>query len=167
MSEILGNATGGFGFPRTYVITDSNGNELMATYVESKTIFTATDNDVREGSVYAGDSGVSTGTKIIPAYHTYEGYRLITSGSTFKVILSDFDLYDYTKLLCVICPYNTSVSKSVATEKVAIENNVYLSNSTEVISAVIKDSNEKAINLGIVNDTSNLYIIRFFTYKEM
>lgn len=169
MSEgILGNATGGFGFPKTYILTDENGNELTGVYVESETIFTATDNDVREGSVYASNNGVSTGTKVIPAYHTYEGYKLVTSGNQFIIKLtSPLDLYDYTKLQAIICIFSNSEPESVQSEKVCISNNIYAVNSTEIISVVNKDSENKTINFGITNDSENIYIIRYFMYKEI
>ena len=163
-----GNPVGGFCYPKTYILTDENGTEMATgVVVGEKTVFTATDNDVRNGIVYAGDEGVSTGSKDIPAYHTTEGYRIIEANSEFKIILSDLDLYDYTKLQCIICPYNTSTSDSVSAEKVVIDNNIYQVNSSTIISSVIKDSNEKAIKLGITNNNSTKYIIRFFTYKEI
>lgn len=167
MSEgILGNATGGFGFPRTYIIADENGNEVTGVYVESETIFTATDNDVREGMVYASDSGVSTGTKNIPAYHTRQGSRLILPNMSYSIPLTDYDLYDYTRFQCVIAVRNTSISDSVAVNKVVIENNVYEVNSLEAISTIIKNLDTKSIDLNIVNNTDDIYVIHYFTYRE-
>ena len=164
-----GNATGGFSFPKTYIITDSDGNEFTGVYVESETIFTATDNDVREGFVYAGDAGVSTGTKDIPAYHTYEGYRIITSGSRFNILNLDskVDSYDYTKMQTIICPLNTSISDSVAAEKVSIGDNVYNVQSVNVISTITKNHADKVIDFGITNESDTLYIVRYFKYKEI
>ena len=165
MSEgILGNATGGFGFPKTYILTDENGNELTGVFVESETIFTATDNDVREGMVYAGDSGVSTGSKYIPSYHTTEGYKIITNGSLLKIKSVD---YDYTKLQALICSFNSNLSNSVATEQVSINNNVYDVRSTTIVSNITKNDTDGSIEFGIVNESGEPKIIIYFYYKEI
>ena len=59
---IAGNMVGGIAPIKTIKIVDSNNNEYMGVVVGSEVIFTATDGDVLEGKVYAGDNGVSTGT---------------------------------------------------------------------------------------------------------
>jgi hypothetical protein len=165
MSEgILGNATGGFGFPKTYILTDENGNELTGVYVESETIFTATDNDVREGKVYAGDGGKSVGQKNIPSYYTSEGRKIVTDGSKFTIPTPN---YDYTRLQAIICPYNTTPDNSVASEKIVVNNNVYNVQSTTSISLVEKDQMNACIDLGITNVSGGIYVIRYFTYKEI
>lgn len=50
--------------PDSYIIEDEIGNQVTAIVVDEFTLFTATDDDVREGKVYAGDNGVSTGTHV-------------------------------------------------------------------------------------------------------
>ena len=163
--SIMGNMVGGSAPLKTLIIQDENGAEMVGTVVGSEVIFTATDNDVREGSVYAGDSGVSTGTKVIPSYHTAEGYCIIPSGSVFQTnMLLE---YDYTRLQVVICPVSGSIAESVAVDKVAINDGVYAVNSTELLATVIKDSENKKINLGIINESEQLYLMRYFTYKEI
>jgi hypothetical protein len=165
MSEgILGNATGGFGFPKTYILTDEHGNELTGVYVESETVFTATDNDVREGMVYASDSGVSVGQKNIPPYHTTTGKRLIKAGADFTIVLNN---YDYTELQAMICNYGTSLVNSCSVDRVGINDNVYPVESTEVLSTITKDSSTRSINFGITNNTENKFVIRYITYKEI
>ena len=165
---ISGNMVGSYSqIGKTFILTDENGNELTGIVVDQETVFTAGDNDVREGMVYASDCGVSTGTKVIPTYHTHEGYKVITAGSTFKLKWSVLDTYDYTKLQCIICPFNSSVDNSVAAEKVVIENNVYEANSTTSISTITKDAINSVVDLGITNDASIPYIIRYFTYREI
>ena len=75
---ISGNMVGSYSqMGKTFILMDENGNEITGVVVDQETVFTATDNDVREGFVYAGDSGVSTGTKNIPSYHTTEGFKLV------------------------------------------------------------------------------------------
>ena len=163
---ILGNAVGAFGFPKTYIMTDSEGNELTGVYVESETIFTATDNDVREGMVYASDGGVSTGTKNIPSYRTTQGKQIIFAGEEFIIKLKQYDKYDYTRFQCIITPYNTTLNNSVAANKVSINDNVYLVNSTDILSNVTKDADLKSINLNLAIDNDIDYVIHYFTYKE-
>lgn len=59
---INGNVIGYCAAPlKTVILTDENGNELTGVVTDSEVIFTATDNDVLKGKVYAGDNGVSTG----------------------------------------------------------------------------------------------------------
>lgn len=148
----------------TYILADENGKEVPAVFVESETIFTANANDIRLGKVAATASGVTEGTKEIPAYYVAEGYRLVTAGSLFAISV---DEWDYTKLQVIICPFNTSLANSVAAEKVVIEDSVYNSGSTDAVSTVIKDTANERIDLGITNNTENRYLIRYFMYKEV
>lgn len=150
--------------PKTYILIDEDGNEYPAVVVDKEVVFTATDNDVRAGVTYASSEGVSVGTKVIPTYYTTAGYAVITSGSEFKI--TDLgDLCDFTELQAIICPFNKSIADSVAAEKVAIHDGVYAANSSEVIATVTPDKG--TINLGITNDTDSIYILRYFTYKEV
>lgn len=153
--------------PKSYIFVDENGNEIAGALVSQETVFDATENDVREGKVFATETGVKMGEKVIPAYHTSEGYQLITSGSVFKIPLSTLDTYDFSKLQVIICPWAGSLAKSVAAEKVAIDEGVYAVNSTELLATVTKDGETKSINLGITNDSGNLYVLRYITYKEI
>ena len=166
MSEILGNATGGFGFPKTYILTDSAGNEFTGVYVESETIFTATDNDVREGLVYASDNGVSTGTKVIPIYHAREGSKIITPGNELEVPLEPNDIYDYTYLQCIICQWDTSLPLSLIDIYKVIDSNVYQTGSNVALQSVTKVEQTKSINLGISNTGDVPVVIRYCVYKE-
>ena len=150
----------------TYILVDEAGNEVPAVYVDSEMVFTATPNDIREGTTAVTNDGVTVGEKFIPPYYTSAGYRIIPNGSEFTLPLSIRDAYDYTALQCIICDYNTSLSNSVAATSVAIDDRVYPSNSTESISEVVKDSTAKTVKLGIINDTGKPCIIRYFTYKE-
>ena len=164
---IYGNPVGGALNAKTYQLECNGGTaEIMAVVVDEETIFDADVNDVRAGKVFATNNGVKVGTKNIPAYNTCVGYRIIAPNEEFKIVLSASDLYDYTKLQCIICPFNTSISDSVAADRVVIDNNLYEVNSSTVLSEVTKDATEKAIKLGITNDSSSSYIIRLFTYKE-
>ena len=166
---IFGNMVGGAAPLKTLKLVDSNGSELLGVVVDQETIFTAGDNDVREGMVYASDEGVSTGTKNIPSYHTCTGVKVIPVGSELKISNLDTTTgyYDYTQLQAIVCSFNTSISNSVSAEKVSIGDNVYNVNSTDTLSAIIKNHDDKSINFGITNDAESPCIIRFFTYKEI
>ena len=164
---IYGNPVGGALNAKTYQLECNGGTaEIMAVVVDEETIFDADVNDVRAGKVFATNNGVKVGTKNIPAYNTCAGYRIIAPNEEFKIVLSASDLYDYTNLQCIICPFNTSISDSVAADRVVIDGNLYEVNSSTVLSEVTKDATEKAIKLGITNDSSSSSIIRLFTYKE-
>lgn len=149
---------------QTYMLVTTDGQEIPAVLVGEETLFTATENDIREGAVAATSKGVTVGTKVIPSYNTYEGIRVVTPGSQYKID----NIYDgYTKLQALVCAYNTSLSDSVSTEKVAINDKVYNVLSTDSISTVEQKDAEGAINLGITNESDSLKILRYFYYKEI
>lgn len=162
MSEgILGNATGGFGFPRTYIIADENGNEVTGVYVDSETIFTATDNDVREGMVYASDSGVSTGTKKIPSYHTRYGYKIVLSGSQISFFAPECE---YSTLMVIVTTYDTSIGQSVMSSYVVIDGSVYVVGNSTKVSDITVDNDNQIVNLGIT--ASEKSVVRYLITKE-
>jgi hypothetical protein len=163
--KTIGNMVGTYSpIGKTFIIEDEHGNQLTGVVTEQEQIFTATDNDVREGMVYAGDAGVSTGSKNIPAYHTTTGQRLIKAGDDFTILL---DNYDYTELQVMICNYNTSLTNSFSVDRVGIEENIYPVGSTEILSTITKDDSTGSVNLGITNNTEDKFVIRYFTYKEI
>ena len=163
--SISGNLVGSYSqIGKTFIIEDSDGNEITGVVVGQETVFTATDNDVRAGYVYAGDGGVSTGTKIIPSYHTMMGEKKIMPGKAF--VIRD-ENYDYDFIQVIICSYYTSLSDSVAAIMIAVNDNVYMVNSTESIATVIKDHENKQIDLSIINNTDSPQILRYVFVKEM
>ena len=63
---ICGNMVGSYSqLGKTFTLVDENGNEIIGVVVDKETVFTATDNDVRQGKVYASNDGVSVGTLIV------------------------------------------------------------------------------------------------------
>lgn len=154
------------GTAETYTIITSDGEKIQAVVVGEEVVFTATADDIRVGTVAATGDGVTTGTKVIPSYHTTEGYGLIPNGSAFSIPFDD-ELYDFTKLQVIICPWAGSIAGSVAAEKVAIDEKVYAVNSTEALATVTRDSGNIAINLGITNESGSICVVRYFTYKEI
>lgn len=148
----------------SYILIDTDGNEIPAVLVDEEVVFTATSNDIRSGTVAATEDGVTVGEKEIPAYYTTEGVQLVPAGTDF--IISIKDRYDYTKLQAIICPFNTSLADSVAAEKVCISDDIYAVGDTTVLATVTVDHDNGSINLGITNDSDSSYVIRYFTYKE-
>lgn len=66
---ISGNMVGMYStIGKSLVFEDADGNELTGVIVAQEAIFTANDDDVVEGKVYASDGGVSVGTREIPPY---------------------------------------------------------------------------------------------------
>lgn len=164
---INGNAVGGItGYGKTFILVDENGNEVVGTVVDELTVFDADPSvDIREGKTAVIDSGVVTGSAVIPNYFTYTGNKVVTNNSNFVLPIQDG--WDYTKLQAMICNFNTDVANSVYVDKVVIENKVFDTKSTNALSVVSKDSDTHSINFGIVNTSGNACIIRYFMYKEM
>ena len=165
---IVGNIIGGGGgVPDTLILVDDSGNEYTAVMTEEEVTLDASENDIREGKVAATDKGVTTGTKVIPAYHTNQGVKVITAGSKVSITgLQQGDLYKFTKLQAIICDFNTSLTDSVASNKVSIDGYLYEVQSTEVLSSVTPNETDQTIDFGITNDTTKPQLLRYFTYKE-
>lgn len=154
--------------PKSLILEDENGNSFVGVTVGEEAIFTADPKtDIREGTIAATDQGVVTGEAIIPNYETSTGTKIIRANSQFQMTLTKHDTYDYTQLQCIICLYNSSMSNSVAAEWVVIGDNVYGVNSTTAIATTSKDSENKSINFNFTNTSDNIYVIRYFTYKEL
>ena len=165
--SISGNLVGSYSqIGKTFILEDSDGNEITGVVVGQEVVFTATDNDVREGYVYASDGGVSVGTKNIPAYRTYKESYLIFAGEEFSIPLSTYNLYDYTKLQCIIAKFNSTLEDSVYTDKIAIDDCVYNVNSTEVLSNITKNIAAQSIDFNIMNNSENDYIVHYILYRE-
>lgn len=147
-----------------YMIVTEDGEEFAQLTTQETVELTATANDIRLGTTAVTEKGVITGEKDIPAYHTDQAIRAIRPNSPF--VLPFFNSqYDYTKLQAMTAPYESSLSKSVAVDRVVIDDTVYNSGSSEPISTVTKDDENKSINFGITNgDTPS--VIRYFTYRE-
>lgn len=164
---IIGNVVGGSPLVKSYILETEEGKEIPAVLTAQEVIFDATPNDIREGKVAATGDGVTVGKKVIPSYHTNEGCRYIKPGTRFSIFLKSLDLYKYTKMLAIICPYNNSIPESVSAEKVSIDGKVYNVNSTISIAIVSSNDSEKSIDLGITNETDKPFVLRYITYKEI
>ena len=151
----------------TIVLEDADGNRVVAVLVDEEVDFNATANDIRQGKIAVTDDGVTVGEKFIPSYYATSGYKIIMPGKPFSMKLPDYDLYDYTDFQGIVCPYNKEPATSVACEKVVIDSVVYDALSTTGLSNVQLDSENKSIEFGIENSSGSLYLIRYFTYKEV
>lgn len=147
----------------TYMLVYEDGTEVPAVFVEDEVTFTATENDIRAGSVAATAKGVVTGTKEIPSYNTSEGVKAVPVGSVFKVYIPN---YDYTKLQAIFCMFNTSLTDSVSADRVVINDNVYPVESI-VSEASVSVNDVDGINFGVMNNSTRPYLIRYFSYKEI
>lgn len=165
MSKIYGNMIGGAGLARTYILQDSDGNEAVATYVDSETKFDATANDIRAGKIAATEIGVTIGQKEIPGYHTDQGVQIAEPGERLEILMYS-DRCDYTKLMVIVCSYNTTVDDSVSAVMAVINDKLYSAGSTAELSDVIVDTSNKSINLGVINNTETPLVIRYMTIKE-
>lgn len=163
---ISGNMVGMYSqLGKTFIITDADGNELTGVVVDQETVFDATAADVRIGKTFASDEGVAQGENTI-TYRTSEGVELIMPGADFCITsLKLYNAYNYTKLQCIITKYVSSMDQ-MATEKIVLNNNVYNVGSSISMAQVTKNNEGKTIDLNIINDTDNIYIIYFFTYAE-
>ena len=149
----------------TYILVDESGNRIPAVMVAEETVFTATANDIREGTVAATEEGVTVGTKEIPAYIVSEGVILVMSGEEFMIPL-DSKKCAYTELQAIFCKLGSSVATSVESDRVSMMDQVYNVNSNDVISTVTPDPDSGHIRFGISNDSGTMYVIRYFSYKE-
>ena len=149
-----------------YLIVDEHGNQLLATYMEQDEITSATPNDIRIGKTAVTENGLIEGTKEIPAYHVTEGIQMIQAGKEFRIRIKNKDRYNYTKMQAIICPYNASLANSVSAEKVCINDNIYVVGDTTSIAEVTLDHDNQEIVFGITNETNNIFVIRYFSYKE-
>ena len=155
--------------PTTVPITTLNGT--YSTYAIPASVnvaaLDATANDIRTGKAAITNSGYQLGEKDIPSFETTEGKKVVLPNQSFSILLSEKDAYNYTGLQIIICLLNTTVDDSVAAEKVVIDNAVYAVNSIIKLSDVVKDVDNKTINLSITNDTENTYVMHYFTNKEV
>ena len=164
---IYGNPVGGALNAKTYEL-QYNGvtTPIMAVVVDEEKVFDATENDVRKGKVFASNSGVKVGTKDIPAQRTTQGEAIVLPNKSFSILLDEYNQYDYTKLQCMISKFDTSVKNSVAVDRVVIDDFVYAVNSTNALSSVTKNQETKTVNLNITNETSDTFVLRYFTFRE-
>lgn len=160
--SIAGNMVGSYSqMGKTFILTDSDGNELTGVVVGQETLFTATDNDVREGSVYAGDEGVSTGTRIIPVYYSHYGHKLVPANQEVTIYMPR---YNYENLLVTIATYDTSWEQSLGVAYISVDNCMYAIGGNTKLADITMDEENQRINLGIT--VSEKSVLRYFIITE-
>lgn len=176
MSGLYGNPIMASSALNTVLLEDENGNEIATgVVVGEKTIFTATQSDVKVGKIFASDEGVQEGTDT-KIYRTEIGSCAILPNESFSIPFklhqtiasnqTQYDQYNYTKFSAMISGFNTTVSDSTSVVKVVINDAVYAVNSTVKLADVTKNTLTKSIDLNIINDTNSTYVIHYSTYKE-
>lgn len=167
MSTVIsGNMVGGAAAPlKTVILEDENGNQFIGVCVESVQVFDATPSDVKIGKTFVADNGVEKGTDT-KTYRTEHSSYLIFPGENFSIWLEEYNQYDYTKFQAIVAKFNTSFEDSVNTDKVSINDNIYAVNSTDILSNITKNSTTKTVDFNIVNDTDDIYVVHFNTYRE-
>ena len=103
--SIMGNMVGSYSqIGKTFIIEDENGNELTGVATSNEVILTATDSDVRDGSIYAGDHGISVGKTHIPLYN----YAIIDASGLCNDVCGTHLNHDGDNGYVVIPEYNPS-----------------------------------------------------------
>lgn len=149
----------------TYILVDENGYEVPAVLVDEEVTLTATPNDIRIGATAVTEQGVVTGEKEIPGYITTEGKRVVKTGDPLEILMFS-DKYKYSKLLVLVCEYNTTVTDSVSAVMVVINNHIYEAGSTTPLAEVTVDSENQSINLGLINESDKSLVMRYMSIKE-
>lgn len=156
---------GGDDGTNTYILVDENGYEVPAVLVDEEVTLTATPNDIRIGATAVTEQGVVTGEKEIPGYITTEGKRVVKTGDPLEILMFS-DKYKYSKLLVLVCEYNTTVTDSVSAVMVVIDNHIYEAGSTTPLAEVTVDSENQSINLGLINESDKSLVMRYMSIKE-
>lgn len=165
---IYGNPVGGALNAKTYELQYNGGTTpIMAVVVDEEKVFDATENDVRKGKVFASSNGVKIGTKNIPAYETRMSYFVVKPNEPFSIPLSDEDRYDYTKFQCIIVVHSSDYSSNVTTKYISMNDGLFSVETSSKVSNITKNSKTKSIDLNMTNNSSDVYEIIYFTYKEV
>ena len=163
---ISGNMVGTYSqIGKTLILIDEDGYEIPGVIVDQETLFNVTVEDVKLGKTFAGSEGVQIGVDT-RTYRATHGNKFIFPGESFSIVLEQYDQYDYTQFQAMIAVYNTSITDSVSTDKIALYNAVYNTSSNSKLADITKNATLKSIDLNIVNDTDNTYVIHYNTYKE-
>lgn len=164
--NIVGNMVGCYSpMGKTFIIQDSDGNEITGVVTGEETVFTATADDIKIGKIAATDEGIVEGTDT-KTYRTCMKNLLILPGEDYSIPLSDYNRYDYTGFNAMIAKFNNTIADSTAVEKVVLNDCVYNVSSTNVLSNITKNQETKSIDLNITNNTDDTYLIYIATYKE-
>lgn len=164
--SIYGNMVGGggSGLGKTLIFEDEMGNSFTGVITENVQVFDATPADVKIGKRFVSDVGIAEGIDT-KTYRTERASYLIFPGENFSIPLEEYNKYDYTKFQAIIALFNTTFLDSIVTDKISIYDAVYSVNSSDKLSVVTKNEETKSVDLNITNDTDNVYVVHYNTYK--
>ena len=166
MGNVIYSNVVGSTLPKSYVLETEDGITMVGVLVGEETVMTATPNDIRKGKIAATSDGIVEGQKDIPAYRTSTGRIVIVPGKEFSIPLRGYDQDDYTKIQCIIAPYNTTIADSVASDMIVLNDSIFPVGSSEKISEITKNFDNKSIDFNITNNSDINYFIYFFTYRQ-
>lgn len=165
--SIYGNMVGGVGsgIGKTLIFEDETGNQFTGVITENVQVFDATPADVKIGKKFVSDNGIAEGTDT-KTYRTTHAWYLIFPGESFSIPLVDYNGYDYTQFQAMIAIFNTTMLDSVSVAKIVLYDYIYDTNSYDALSHISKNKDNKSVDFGITNETSDVYIVHYNTYKE-
>lgn len=163
--SIFGNVIGGGSAPlKTVILEDDFGNQMIGVVTESVQIFDAKPSDVKAGKKFVSDIGICEGTDT-KNYRVEMSTWLVFPGENCSIPLSNYDIYDYTGFQCIITLFSQDYSTNATTIGVSIGDSVFSTQTSKKISNIVKNVNTKSIDLNIVNNSEDIYSIRYFTYR--
>lgn len=166
MSKIVGKMAGCYSpMGKTFILTDDDGNEFTGVVTDQEKVFDARPTDVRINRKFVSNEGAQTGENTI-TYRTQTASCLILPGQEFSIPLKNYNQYDYTKFQSMIVLFNSDYSSNANAYGITIEDRVFSVESSALLSNITKNSDTKAIDFNIVNNTENTYEIFYFTYRE-
>jgi hypothetical protein len=165
MAESIEYLEGDGGPLQTFILVDEDGHEMQAFLTDEEVELNATPNDIRVGMTAVTDAGVTVGEKEIPGYITTEGKRVVMNGSPLTIPMYS-DKCNYNKLMVMICEFDTSISNSILTIMVAIDDYVYEIGSSASLSKIVVNTEQQSIDLGLINESGKTLLIRYMSIKE-
>lgn len=164
---IYGNMVGSSGgtIGKTVEIISDDGVSLMGVVVDQEQILDAKPSDIRIGKIAATDSGIVEGTNTI-TYRTIILSELFLPGETICIYLPQFNMYDYTKIQCIVTLFEKSYVDSAVPKYITIDDNVFSIDTHNKVSSITKNATDKTIELNITNNSEDVYEIFFATYHE-
>lgn len=163
---IFGNIVGGGSPVKVIQLEAEDGTTYEGVIADEAPVIDAGPKDIMLGKKAVTSNGVTVGEREFLSYRTTRSSRVVMPGHAFTIPLADYNKYDYTQFQCIIVKRNTSLTDSVSADRIGMHDNIYPVNSTDAVSAITKDSDNKVIDLNMTNDTEDIYYIHYFTYKE-
>ena len=160
---IYGNKVGGGSSEKVYIITNKDETiKLDAVVIDSDDLieFDAKCRDVVAGKNFVGEGGAEIGTNDIPWCRYVSGTHEIYPGVDVVLTLEENDMWNYSYLQGYI-----STNKNYYDVLMLImDDAVYIDG--EKVADVTKDAANKTIKFNITNNSSEVYLLHYFIFKE-